>query len=137
MGVRVVLIVHVSGCGVRDVGVEDRAPLDGGTAELSLEPGDDGVEPDVVSQVGEAETALPPHPERVALHHLERGSDVRRQVDLVDHEEIGAGDSRPSFAWDLVAASDVDHVDPDIDQVGAERRRQIVTSAFNENDYLL
>ena len=29
----------------------------------------------------------------VALHHLERGADIRREIDLVDDQQIGAGDA--------------------------------------------
>ena len=47
----------------------------------------------------------------VALHDLEDGADVRREVDLVDHQQVGAGDAGPALARDLVAAGDVDDVD--------------------------
>jgi hypothetical protein len=38
------------------------------------------------------------HAPRVAFHHAEIGADQRREVDLVDHQEIGAGDAGPR-AW--------------------------------------
>ena len=52
----------------------------------------------------------------IALHHLERGADVRREVDLVDDQQIRLGDARPALARDLVAGSDVDHVEREVGQ---------------------
>src|SRR5205823_3088666 len=47
----------------------------------------------------------------VPVHHLEAGADIRGEVDLVDHQEIGTGDARPALARDLVAGGDVDDID--------------------------
>src|SRR6266850_8216405 len=43
-----------------------------------------------------------PHSLAVPIHHGQIGSDVRREIDLVDHQEIGSGDSRTTFAWNLI-----------------------------------
>ena len=58
---------------------------------------------DAVADLRELERALAAHPARVAVHDLERGADVGREVDLVDDEEVGAGDARAALARDLVA----------------------------------
>ena len=34
-----------------------------------------------------------------------------RQIDLVDHQEVRAGDARAALGWDLVTGGDVDDVD--------------------------
>ena len=47
------------------------------------------------------------HAAGVAFHHFERSADVRRQVDLIDHEQIGTRDARPAFTRDLVSARDI------------------------------
>src|SRR5258706_10114601 len=59
-------------------------------------------------EIGELEGAFAAHLLRVVGHDLERGADHRRQVDLVDDEEIGLRDARPALARDLVARGDVD-----------------------------
>ena len=41
----------------------------------------------------------------VAVHHRKVGADQRRQVDLVDHQQVGAGDAGPALARDLVAGA--------------------------------
>ena len=71
---------------------------------------------------------------RVARHHLEAGTDQRGQIDLVDDEQIGAGDARTALARDLVAGRDVDDVDRQIGQFGREGRRQIVAARFDQHD---
>ena len=40
---------------------------------------------------------------RLAHHPLDVGADVRREVGLVDHEQVGAGDARAALARDVVA----------------------------------
>ena len=67
-------------------------------------------------------------------HHVEVGADVRRQVDLVDDEQIAARHARAALARDLVAAGDVDDVDADVDELGAERRREVVAAGLEEHD---
>src|SRR5205823_1219980 len=58
--------------------------------------------------IGEDERSLGAHPARVAIHHLEIGPDKRREVDLIDHEQIAARDPRSTLAGDLVTRRDVD-----------------------------
>src|SRR5262249_19544496 len=65
--------------------------------------GGDLVHPLGVTQVGEDERARAAHAPRVTVHHVERGAHMRREVGLVDHEEIRAGDAGPALGRDLVA----------------------------------
>src|SRR5712671_5126240 len=62
-------------------------------------------------EVGEHEGALPAHAARVAVHHLERRADHRREIDLVDDQQVALGDAGATLARDLVAGRDVDHVE--------------------------
>jgi hypothetical protein len=41
----------------------------------------------------------------IALHHFERSADIGREIDLVDDEEIRAGDARSALRRNLVAAA--------------------------------
>ena len=70
----------------------------------------------------------------VAVHHLQRRADVRRQVGLVDDEQVGPGDAGAALARDLVAAGDVDDVDGQVGQLGAEGGGQVVAAALDEDE---
>src|SRR4029077_13891921 len=87
---------------------------------LALDKADDRVEALPGLDVGEYERALAAHFPRVALHHLERSADHRREVDLVDDQEVRLHDPGPAFPRDLVAGGDVDHVQRQIREFGAE-----------------
>src|SRR5216683_3260603 len=56
----------------------------------------------VLLQIGEQEGTLAAHLARIAVHHLKARPHQRREIDLVDHQEIGARDARPALARDLV-----------------------------------
>ncbi len=56
-----------------------------------------------------------------------------REIDFVNHQQIGPRDSRPAFAGDLVATRDVDDVDERIHEFGTKCGREIITSALDEN----
>src|SRR5262250_251481 len=60
------------------------------------------------AQVGEDERPLAAHALGVAFHHRQRGTDMRRQVRLVDDEQIRAGDAGSTLARDFLALGDVD-----------------------------
>src|SRR4029077_13171732 len=49
------------------------------------------------AQVGEHERARATHAFRFAIHRLERGPDIGREIDFVDHKEIRTGDARSAF----------------------------------------
>src|SRR5205814_3200299 len=62
-----------------------------------------------------------------------RCADMRRQVDLVDDEQVRASDARSAFAGNLVPSRDVDHVNGNIHQLRTERRRQVIAAALHED----
>ncbi len=70
---------------------------------------------------------------RVALHHAEVGADERGEVGLVDDEQVRAGDAGAALARDLLAGRDVDHVDREVRELGAEGRREVVAAALDED----
>ena len=69
----------------------------------------------------------------VALHHLERGADIGREIDLVDDQEIGARDAGPALRRNLVAGRDVDDIDREIGKLRRECRGQIVAAGFDQH----
>src|SRR5438552_4028546 len=71
----------------------------------------DGVDALPCLKVGEDERPVAAHPTRVAVHDFQRRADQRREIDLVDHQEIGLGDSRAALARDLIAGGHVDHIE--------------------------
>src|SRR5688572_14770046 len=95
---------------------------------LSDDELDDPVGPLAGFQIGEYKGPFAAHAPCVAVHHLKARSDQWRQVDLVDDQEVGAGDAGAAFARDLVAGGDVDDIDRQIGQFGREGRRQIVAA---------
>src|SRR5690606_26838440 len=61
-------------------------------------------------QVGKNPGTPAAHPDRVFLHHLQAGADVRRQIDLVDDQVVRAGDAGTALARDFLALGDVNDV---------------------------
>src|SRR5690606_37756669 len=94
---------------------------------------DDAVHAFAGLQVREDEGPLIAHFRGVSGHHLERGADVRRQIRFVDDEQIRAGDTRAALAGDLVAGGDVDDVERQVAEIGAEGRREVVAAALHEH----
>src|SRR6478735_291427 len=84
-------------------------------------------------QVGEYERLRAAHLFGVAIHDLERGTNVRGQIDLVDNQEIALGDPGATFARDFVASSDVDHIHRQIRQLWAEGRCQVDAAAIDDH----
>ena len=89
--------------------------------------------PLALAQVGHHERARAAHSLGVALHDIERGAHIRREIDLVDHQEIGAGDAGPALGRDLIAGCDIDDVDREIGKLRRERRRQIVAAGLDQD----
>ncbi|GHU29345.1 hypothetical protein FACS189497_07150 [Betaproteobacteria bacterium] len=85
-------------------------------------------------EVGEHKRALATHFPGVARHHFERRPHQRREVDLVDHEQIGAGDARAALARNLVTSGHIDDVNREVGQLRRKRRREIITSRLDKND---
>ena len=77
---------------------------------------------------------IPPRPPRVAFHHQQVGTDMRCEIDLVDHEQVRVGDAGASLARDLVALGDVDHEHEVVRERPAEGERQVVAPGLDEHD---
>ena len=71
---------------------------------------------------------------RVALHDPKVGANMRREVDLVDDEQVGVRHAGPSLARDLVALGHVDDEDEEVRERAAERERQVVAAGLDEHD---
>src|SRR5262249_56302124 len=69
-----------------------------------------------------------------AFHPGGGGARGGRQIDFVDDREVGAGDAGAALARNLLALGDVDDVDRRVDQLGAERGRQVVTAALDQQE---
>ena len=77
------------------------------------------------SSVSEISTVGPvaAHRRGVAAHHVEVGADHRRQVGLVDHQQVGVRHAGAALARHLVAARDVDDEDLHVDQARTRTSR--------------
>src|SRR5262249_5764325 len=89
--------------------------------------------PLVLLEIGEEKRPLAAHLPGVAVHDFEAGPHQRSQIDLVDDEQIRAGDPGAALARDLVAGGDVDDVDGDVGELGAEGRGEVVAARFDED----
>ena len=125
MGMRVFVRTCVS-CSLKQ--------LTTGQLDLVERPIHNSVETFVAFEVGKDEWPGAAHPATIAIHHFERSANVRRKVDLVDHQQIGPYDARPAFAGDFVSTGHVDDVDGSIRKVGTECRGQIIAATFNKDD---
>src|SRR5262245_22005497 len=79
--------------------------------QLSSNPPYDLFQACAILEVREDEWPLPAHQLGVARHDVEARPDVRREIDLVDHEEIRTRHARTAFTRDFVASGDVDDID--------------------------
>ena len=109
-------------------------PLRGGGRSPHLQPAllldeaRDLVNARAGAQVGENERTRAAHALRLALHGFQRGADIRREIDLVDHQKVGAGDAGAALGGNLVAGGDIDHVDRQIGQLRRKGRGKIVAA---------
>src|ERR1700694_712473 len=85
---------------------------------LGLDKTDNAVEAFALPEIGHDEWPLASHPPGIGIHFFQRGTDMGREVDLVDDEEIRSGDAGAAFRGNLVAGRDVDHVDRQIGEFG-------------------
>ena len=58
---------------------------------------------------------------------------MRREVGLVDDQQVGLRDAGAALARDLLAAGDVDHVEREVRQLGAEGRGEVVAARLDED----
>src|ERR1035437_3664289 len=90
--------------------------------------GDDGFETFARFKVAEHERALAALYFGIVCHHLERGADHRRQVNLVDDQQIRLGDARPALARYFFPGSDIDDIQREIRKFRRKGRRKVVAA---------
>jgi hypothetical protein len=100
---------------------------------LGFDEADDVPEALAGLEVGEHERPLAAHAARIAVHHLQRGADHRREVDLVDDEQVALGDAGAALARDLVARRHVDHVQREVGKLRAEGRGEVVAAGLDQD----
>lgn len=74
------------------------------------------------------------HVGRVPLHHLQIRSNGLGKIDLVHHQQVRPGDTRPALARDLVAARDVNHVDDEVGQFARVVRSEVITAGLDQEE---
>ena len=67
-----------------------------------LNEGNDLRQPLLPEHVGEDIGPPAPNVFCIAFHHVKVGHNMRREINLVDDQEIGSPDVRPAFAWDFL-----------------------------------
>jgi len=68
---------------------------------LRLNKADDAVQPLALFQICHDKGPLTPHALRIGVHLLQRCADMGREVDLVNHEEIGSRNAGAAFGRNL------------------------------------
>src|SRR6516165_2935394 len=101
---------------------------------LVLDETGDGVDALAGAQIAEHEGTRAAHAPGVALHDRERGADVGREIDFVDHEQVGTRDARATFGRNLVASGDVDDVERQVRELRRKCRGQVVAPGFDQNE---
>lgn len=69
-----------------------------------------------------------PYERQIGAHALEVRADVRGEIDLVHDEEIGPDHPEAALSRDVVPGSDVDDVEPVVDEIRAEGRSKVVAT---------
>src|SRR3984893_5154832 len=101
---------------------------------LVLDKTDDLVDALSRAQIAQDERPRAAHAPGVALHDRERGADVGRELDLVDHKQVGPRDGRTAFGRNLVAGGNVDDVERQVRELRRKGRRQVVAAGFDQNE---
>src|ERR1700719_319320 len=118
---------------IRNVRIDDRMARLDGPLHLVFDPGHDRVQADGIAQIREHKGQIASHFSRVTVHDFERGTHVRSKINFVYYKQVRASDPRTALARHLIATGDVDDVDPDVDELGAERGCKIIASTLDED----
>ena len=89
--------------------------------------------PSLLTEADQQERPLAPHLQAVAPHDVQVGADVRRQVDLVDDQQVAVADARTSLAGNLVALGHVDDEDETVGQLAREDRGEVVAAGLDDD----
>src|SRR5258708_23069380 len=87
---------------------------------------DDLLQPFAGLEIREHERPLAAHAARIAVHHFQRGADHRREIDLVDHQQIVLGDARAALAPALVPCRHDDYVERELPELRSGTRRPLL-----------
>lgn len=105
--------------------ISGRAPADAYRNEVP-DPGGDPRGAGIPGQGGEQDRQIAALGAGVAVHHVEVGPYLVREVGLVDDEQIRAGHPGAALVRDLVAARDIDDEDLLVDEAAGEGGGEIV-----------
>ena len=105
--------------------------------EGSTNPIDDHVDSGAIFEIGEDVRFASANSRGVSLHNFQAGADVRSQVNLVNDQKSGVGDSGSAFSRNFVALGNVNHVNRSVDQFRTERSGQVVSATLDEEQVKL
>lgn len=88
--------------------------------------------PDPVFHLGKDERSISPHFPGVTLHHCQIRPDGRRQIGLIDDQEVRLGQAGPTLSRYFVAPGDINHLNGEIRQFPAETGRKIIAARFQK-----
>src|SRR5690348_7228308 len=100
-----------------------------------LNPRDHLIEPLARLEIGEYERQITAHTAAIPIHDTEICADMRSEIDLVDHEQIGTSNPRTTLARDLIAGRHINDIDHLIGEFRTECRSQIVATALDEHEF--
>src|SRR5271168_1602934 len=135
VAVAMLLAMRMGMAGVGAVRVNHRMARLRRPRYLFFEPLHNAVESHLAPQIREHKRPLSAHFFRIALHHFQRRAHIGSQVYLINHQQVGPHDAGTALARNFVALGHVNHVNPDVHQLRAERRRQIIAAALDENQF--
>src|ERR1700746_2241976 len=133
VGMSVGMSMRMGNALMRSVRIDDRMARLDGPLHLVFDPGHDRVQAEGIAQICEYKWQVASHFPRVALHDFERGTHVRSKINFIYYKQVRASDSGTALARNLIALGDVDDVDPDVDELGAERGCKIIAAALDED----
>jgi hypothetical protein len=87
----------------------------------------------VALEIREDKRPCTAHPASIAIHHIERSTDMWCEVRLINDQQIGPHNTRSAFAGNLISTGNIDDVNRGIRQIGAERGGKVVATAFYED----
>ena len=74
------------------------------------------------------------HLRRIPLHDLQISTNGLGKVNLVDHQQIRARDTRSTLARNLVATRNVNHIDDEVGQLARVVRSEVITAGLDEEE---
>lgn len=104
----------------------------GDEQDISFDPGDHLWNPFAALEIGADEWTILAHFSGITAHHGEIGPNGGGELDLIDHQQIGAGDPWSPLARNFITSRHIDDVDRHINQLRTEGSGRIVTTALHK-----